>query len=340
MFKIGYRTLKTAIGAGLAILIAQTLQLDFYASAGIIAILCITVTRRDSLRSSWERILASLIGLLYATVIFELAGYHFLSITILLLLFIPTVVAVKAKKGVATSAVIMFHLYTLGEVSAGILINEVLLIVIGVGVALLMNWYMPSAENELVWDQVYIEEAFQTIWKEFARYLKEGDTGWTGKEFTEASNTISHGKGKALINIDNHFLREDDYFYHYFKMREKQLEILERILPFISTLDDTVIQGEKIADFMNELSGAVYAGNTANYFLTQLDDLREELQAMDLPETRQEFEIRSSLFYILHELEQYLLLKKMFKADLRRTQTVSVKKRYKVKRRGENKKEE
>lgn len=46
MFKIGYRTLKTALGTALAIYIAQMLGLQNYSAAGIITILCIQVTKK------------------------------------------------------------------------------------------------------------------------------------------------------------------------------------------------------------------------------------------------------------------------------------------------------
>lgn len=48
MFKIGYRTIKTAIGAPVAIFIAQLLQLDYAISAAVITMLCIQTTRRAS----------------------------------------------------------------------------------------------------------------------------------------------------------------------------------------------------------------------------------------------------------------------------------------------------
>ncbi|MFB5661541.1 aromatic acid exporter family protein [Alteribacillus sp. HJP-4] len=322
-FKIGYRTLKTAVGTALAIFTAQLLQLDFYVSAGIITILCITVTRKDSLRASVERVIASLIGLAIAGLLFEIIGYHPITLVILFLLFIPTAVAAGVKRGVVTSAVIMLHLYTLENVSFDILLNETGLVIIGTGVALLMNAYMPDAEKKLIWYQVKLEDCFRKIWQEYAAYLREGDVLWDGKEISEVSAIIEEGKGEALKNIENHFLRNDDYFYHYFKMREKQFAVLERILPFISSLDRSVIQGRKMAEFMEELSEAVSPGNTAGYFLMSLEELRREIKEMDLPVTREEFEVRSSLFYILHELEEYLLIKKMFKPDPKRTHTVS-----------------
>ncbi|MBQ9999250.1 aromatic acid exporter family protein, partial [Bacillus subtilis] len=51
MFKIGYRTIKTALGTALAIYISQLLHLQNYASAGIITILCIQITQKRSLQA-------------------------------------------------------------------------------------------------------------------------------------------------------------------------------------------------------------------------------------------------------------------------------------------------
>ena len=48
MFKIGYRTVKTALGTTLAIVLAQLLGLDNFPSAGIITIFCIKATKKKS----------------------------------------------------------------------------------------------------------------------------------------------------------------------------------------------------------------------------------------------------------------------------------------------------
>ena len=83
MFKIGYRTAKTALGTTLAIMLAQFLGLDNYTSAGIITILCIQVTKKKSLKSSWARFLACLIAMIFSFVFFEGIAYHPLVIGLL-----------------------------------------------------------------------------------------------------------------------------------------------------------------------------------------------------------------------------------------------------------------
>lgn len=55
MFKIGYRTVKTALGTGAAVFIAQLLGLEFYSSAGILVILCVQNTKRKSVQVSLHR---------------------------------------------------------------------------------------------------------------------------------------------------------------------------------------------------------------------------------------------------------------------------------------------
>ncbi|MBU8907770.1 aromatic acid exporter family protein [Desertibacillus haloalkaliphilus] len=309
MFRIGYRTIKTAAGAAISIAIAQALALDFYVSAAIITILCISVTKRKSLKVSWERFLACTVGMLFGFVIFETIGYHPVALGILLLLFIPSMVFIKAKEGIVTSSVIILHIYTLEQINFAIVLNEIALITIGIGVALLMNLYMPSVEKDLKRDQERVEENFKVIFQELVNYLRDGDSDWDGKEVTETDVILKRAIGTSLRNIENHLLRNDDYYYHYFKMRQKQFEIIERVMPFISSLTDTVIQGEKIADFLEALSEGVHPGNTTIIFLERLARMKEEFKNMELPKDRQEFEIRSGLFYVMHELEQYLIIK-------------------------------
>lgn len=65
-FSIGYRTLKTAIGAAISIGLAEYFGLDFFTSAGILTILSIQTTKRKSLHEVYTRVLASIIGMMMA----------------------------------------------------------------------------------------------------------------------------------------------------------------------------------------------------------------------------------------------------------------------------------
>ncbi|MEW4283986.1 aromatic acid exporter family protein [Priestia koreensis] len=312
-FKIGYRTLKTAIGTALAIMIAQFFDLQFFPSAGIITILCIQVSQKKSLRTATQRFLACSMAIVFSFVFFEGITYHPVIIGLMLLFFIPTTVLLNVKEGIVTSSVIILHIYSLQNMTWKIVFNELGLIVIGIGVALVMNLYMPSLDRDMKKYQAKIEENFKRVFEEMVSYLRTNESNWSGEEITETAHLLERAKALAFRDIENHLVQQENYYYHYFRIREKQFEIIERMLPHITSIDSMVEQRYMIADFIEELGLSIHPGNTAKLFLAKLYQLREEFQSMELPKTREEFEARAELLHFLKEMEQYLIIKKSLK---------------------------
>ncbi|WP_394579823.1 aromatic acid exporter family protein [Cytobacillus firmus] len=312
-YRIGYRTIKTAVGTSISIMIAQMLQLDNFVSAGILTILCIKVTKKKSLRASWDRFFACLLAMAFSSLFFEGIAYHPLVIGLLLLFFIPAAVMAKASDGIVTSSVIILHIYSAGEVSKDLLLNELGIIIVGIGVALIANLYMPSLESKLKEYRLEIEENFKVIFDEIVRYLRTNESSWDGREITETMEMIDEAKALAFRDVENHFRRDENLYYHYFKMREKQFEIIERVLPSVTSIALPVEQGEMIADFIEELSEHIHPGNTALLFLEKLYRMKVSFENMELPKTREEFEARAALLHFVKEMEQYLIIKSSFK---------------------------
>ncbi|MED3551116.1 aromatic acid exporter family protein [Cytobacillus praedii] len=308
-FKIGYRTIKTAIGTSAAIILAQILGFDNFVSAGILTILCIQVTKKKSIKTSWNRFSACLLAMLFSIVFFEGMAYHPIIIGFLLLFFIPTAVMLKISDGIVTSSVIILHIYSAGEVTFDILMNELGIITIGIGVALLANLYMPSLDQKLLEYQIQIEENFKRIFDEIVIYLRTNESNWDGLEITETAQLIEEAQVLAYRDVENRLLRNENVYYHYFKMREKQFEIIERVLPIVISISYTIEQGEMVADFMEELAANIHPGNTANRFLEKLYEMKSSFKSMELPKTREEFEARAALFQFVREMEEYLWIK-------------------------------
>ncbi len=313
--KIGYRTVKTAVGAAAAISIAQFFGLNYFSSAGIITILCVQNSKKRSLQAAYDRFIACMLAICFSFIFFETIAYHPVVIGFLLLVFIPLSVRFKVSEGIVTSSVIILHLYTSKNITLGIIFNEIALIAIGIGVALLVNLYMPSLDAKLKQYQVEIEENFRTIFQEMVSYLRTNESRWVGEEIIETDRLLEEAKSLAFRDVQNHFLRTQDYYYHYFKTREKQFEIIERILPMVTSIDLLVTQRYMIADFLEELSEAIHPGNTAQHYLNRLGDLQNQFKEEPLPTSRDEFEARAQLFQLLKEIEQYLLIKKSLKVD-------------------------
>src|SRR5699024_2391449 len=116
-------------------------------------------------------------------------------------------------------------------------------------------------------------------------------------------------------------LRDKHSYFNYFEMRKEQYLLLQQMMPLVTRLPKKEDIAEDVAKFFEELATAVHPGNTADVFLEELKALRKKFKQEDLPETLEEFETRSSLFQLLFEIEEYLVLKSKFKkSDINKRQ--------------------
>ena len=311
--KIGYRTIKTAIGTPLAVSIAQLLGLTNFVSAGILTILCIQPSRKKSVLSALYRFFACILAILFSMIFFGLFDYHPLVVGMIVAVFIPVTVYFKITQGITTSMVIILNIYGAGAIEFSFILEQILLILIGIGTGLIVNLYMPSFDKKLYKKQIELEKLFQTILQEIALYIKEDRMEWDGKELTKSEQLLEEAKELVEVDRENHMLRSNHSYYDYFQMRSKQYEILQQMLPLVTRLPKKDSISEQIALFFEKLSKSVHPGNTAILFLDELKQLRIQFHEKELPQSKEEFETRASLFQLLHEIEEYLLIKNKFK---------------------------
>ncbi|MDQ0198231.1 aromatic acid exporter family protein [Neobacillus ginsengisoli] len=307
--KIGLRTVKTALGAGVSIWVAELLHLQFSSFAAIICILCIEKTKKQSIRSSLERFSACTLSLVLSGLVFRTLGFNPLVFSLFILLFIPLLVRLRLQKGFVNSVVIVLHIFTLEKFTLPIALNELQIVMIGVGVAILLNSYMPNVEKNLKETKSTIEEKFKKILFEYGAYLEKGDQGWDGKELLELEENLNEGKILAIQYEENQLGADKKGYYHYFDMREKQFVILNRMLPIVSSLHEDVVQRHLFAQFMYEISADVKSENSAFSHLQRLESQHQKMKELELPKSRTEFETRASVFHLMNEMEYYLKTK-------------------------------
>lgn len=326
-FRIGYRTIKTAIGASIAIAIAYYFNLHYFSSAAILTILCVQTTKKKSVHAVYTRLVASLIGMVFAFIAFETFGYNPIVLGLMILIFIPTIVSINVAAGFISSSVIIMHIYTEANFTKDLLLNELAVMAIGFGTALTVNMYMGDLQKDLEQYIEKLEELYRSIFSEIVKYLRNGDSLWDGKEIIEATNLLNRAKSLAFKDVENHLTRKQNEYYLYFDMREKQLEIIERVLPKITTLPVVVQQAVLVADFMEELAENVHSGNTAKRFREKLEIVKEEFARMPLPETHEKFVAMASLYQFIEEMDEYLVIKQSFrgiKKDKKIKKTITV----------------
>ncbi|SOC39330.1 aromatic acid exporter family protein [Ureibacillus acetophenoni] len=312
MVGMGYRTIKTAIGAGLAIWIATLLELEFASFAAIIVIMCIETTKKKTLHSIQKKFFASLLSLLLGSIFFELLGYNPIVLTLFILFFVPILVKLRIQEGLITSIVIVLHIYVVKEANLENLLNELYIIFIGIGIALLVNSIMPSFKKEIEKYKTEIEKKFSVILYEFSAFLKNSERNWDGKELLEVENILNQAKNIVIQDVENHLLRKENKDYFYLEMREDQLEILNQMAPIISivsTSELNVKQRGMLANIFLNISQHVDSGDTT-IALQHLDKYEESIRETELPKSREEFEIRANLYYLNFAIKNYLVIKK------------------------------
>ncbi|MED4959138.1 aromatic acid exporter family protein [Paenibacillus macerans] len=311
------RIVKTAIATLLAILIAEFTGVDGALSAGLLAILGVDVTRKRSLVTISARFFASILGLVLAFILFYVLGFHIWVLAIYILIAFPLIAKARFKEGIVTSSVVVFRVFGGEEVSWHVMLSQVELLIIGLGSALLVNFlYMPKPEEKLMEIRRQVDGRFSVIFRQIAASLRDPYHLWDGKELTEAAKLVDEGLSAARRAVENQMIFPNEAWTVYFYMRKQQLDRIEGMLELISQVYQRMPQGEIAALLFDRLSIDVSQEEYTGITERMLAELEQQFKTMELPSTREEFEIRSAILQLCRELSLYLEVSKKSKAPL------------------------
>ncbi|MNH82424.1 hypothetical protein D3C73_348080 [compost metagenome] len=311
---MGFRVIKTTIATVLAIVIAHLLGILNPLSAGLLAILGVDVTRKRSIRTVSSRFFASILGLVMSSALFYIFGFHIWVLAVYILIGFPLISRANLKEGIVTSSVVVFRIFGGGDVSFHALFTQILLLIIGLGSAVVVNLiYMPNDEDKLTGIRWKVDGLFGLIFERIASQLRDPDFVWDGQELIEASREVELGLSTAKRALDNQVIAPNEAWTIYFYMRKQQLDRIESMLQLISQVYQRMPQGESTAVLFDQLSidvkNETYTGTTEH----MLKELETEFKAMELPTSREEFEIRSAILQLCRELALYLDISKKSK---------------------------
>ncbi len=311
------RLAKTAFGGLLACAIAVALGLSYSTSAGVITILSLQNTRRETLALVARRIGAFFLAVLFAFVSFSLLGYQLAGMGLFLLLFAAACQLLGLGEALVMNTVLVFHFYAEQSMSLFWLRNEILLLLVGAGVGILLNLYMPGNAGAIRQNQARLEDAFRTILQRMADQLLTRDkTDYRDGCFAPLSALLDQMASQAYENRNNTLLTDTRYFIRYVEMRRRQQKVLRRLYDNIHRMDQVPEQACAIAAFLEQISRSFHEHNNAEGLLRELHRLMEQMRQQPLPQTRAEFENRAFLYRTLYDLEDFLQLKADFAAAL------------------------
>lgn len=314
---MGFRIIKTAAATLLSILLAAAAGIPNAQSAGLLAILGVETTRKRSLRTISARFFASLVGLLFGCVLFFTLGFHYWVLGLYVLFGFPLIVKSGFKEGIVTSSVIVFRVFGQAELSIHVLLQQIELLVIGLGSAGLVNLiYMPQAGGVIFAIRKEVDGYFSVIFMQMARTLRDPSYVWDGKELIGANEAIQRGLTAASREMENHVIHPDEAWNVYFYMRKEQLESIQNMMQLLSQVYRQLPHGDMVAELFDQLSHDVLAEEYTGRTERLLEELEQEFERMELPGTREEFEVRSAILQLCRELALYLKIAKRHKVPV------------------------
>ena len=300
-----------------AVLLAAALQLQFAYAAGIITLLTIQDTKKETVRVTAKRLVIFIIMTILSAVIFPLAGYHVWAFGIVLIPYLLCCMALDMREAIAPIAVLCTHYISTQSCSPVMIMNEFLILIIGAGIGTLWNLFMPDGRRQLLNYQKIVDDKMVYILRRMALYIElEDKSDYTGSCFDDLDAMLADLKKEALRYMNNHLITEDDYYYEYMLMRARQCDILKRIYADIIRLTATQEQGKKLADFIKKTAEEFAEQNDVSTLLSELEKLHSDYERQELPVTRQEFENRSMLYHILEDMKAFLEIKKKFVTEI------------------------
>ena len=206
------KLIKYVTGSVAAVLLAAAMQLQFAYAAGIITLLTIQDTKKETVRITVKRMIIFVIMTILSAVIFPLAGYHVWAFGIVLIPYLFSCMALDMKEAIAPIAVLCTHYVSAKSCSPSMILNEFLILMIGAGIGTLWNLYMPDGRRQLLEYQKTVDDKIVYILYRMAIYI---DLEWQ-KSFV--SKAIQHRRDIVPIFIDG---RNSNFFYNLANFRKK-----------------------------------------------------------------------------------------------------------------------
>ena len=312
--KMAIKVLKIAVGSCMAVAVAQFFELQYATSAGIVTLLTVQNTRRDTIRLAAERLLSFLLSVLLVFVCFRYIGkLEWVNYGVYIFLMVHVCYFFGWENTISVNAVMGTHYLLTPDYSLNFAASELAVIAIGTALALLMNWHMPSNLKILREDIRKAEDDMQQVLQELACYLEgklDGAHIWLDLDQLEQS--IHRGLDRAHEHAHNTLSEEDHYYIEYMEMRLQQCALLQAIRHRVWKIDGMPEQAKIISDYLRYLAPYVHEKNIPDRQSADLQQVFDQMKQQPLPESRDEFESRAILYHVLLDLEDFLFVKKRF----------------------------
>lgn len=317
MFKyFDHKVIKTALASFLSYYLADYFGIKYGLTASIIAIISIQATKSDSIKITIERFFAVVLGMSLFILLSLLLGYHYMTLGIFILLFMPLCIKFRIVQGFLITTVLATHILSERSVSLDFLLNEFYVLILGLSVGNILNLYMPTNSKTIDLIKAKVDFILKQILSDISESLKCRCVSVDEeKNFKSLKLTIEEGRKFSLLDYDNSLFDKCNENLNFFSMRRRQYRILTRMRTYFKRLYITHEYSLIIADFIAKVSENVEVNKKTTPLIEEHKELKKLFSNFPLPKTREEFENRATLFQLLQEMEEFLNAKIEFKKD-------------------------
>lgn len=302
---------KITAAAVIAVSLASLIGLEFPVSAGIVAILSVAPTKRETVKTAAGRFAAFVLALCIAAVCFFIGGVGYGSFFAYLLIFIPCCRFMGWTSAMAMDSVLISHFLSFGVMDLYGVCNEVMLFAIGVSLGIAVNLHLGRSGriDELKDD---MDGQIRHILKRTAERVTDTSLeNYDGHCFERLWECVYEAERLAHRNYLNVF-HDDESDKKYIGMRREQIVRLTQMYEHCVRVRTSPQTGEAIAGFISRVAEEYAPENDVTGLLVNLRKLKEDMKTYSLPADRDEFEDRAELYALLQSLEDFLNIKKVF----------------------------
>ena len=316
MMSVFQRTIRITVSALLANFVAMLIGLENPYAAGIIAILAVLNTRKETFDRVKEYSGSTILAFAIATGVFYIFGYSIYSFAVYLAVYVPLAYFLKVDAGIAPCSVLVTHFLIAESISWAWQINGLAIMYIGLFFELLANFWIPSQNQKIEMMVVDIEKQMSLILFLLEKRLLEGSKNRERiqQELKDLCKQTIELEKIAFIEYDNRDFSDDSesYYIKYAQMRQRQYEILNRITNSLDNVLPNTDENRILASIFGETAEQLDETNTGIELLGYISNLYRVFRDSSLPKSREEFESRAILYNILTEFEKFLELKRDF----------------------------
>ena len=303
--------LKITLAAVIALSLAELAGLEFSVSAGIVAILSVLPTKKETVRTAIDRFVAFAVALIIAALCYGFIGFNLIAFSVYLLIFIIYCRIFGFYSAMAMDSVLISHFLSTGNMDLNSILNEVLLFIIGTMMGIIVN--LTLRKNKKKTDELTLktdEQIKHILIRASERVMDTDLTNYDGSCLITLDKLLEKARKQALTDYKNDLIDPDDSDIRYIEMRKKQGEILSEIYRNVSELKTTPDTAKIISDFLVNIASEYDRENDVTDLIEECGSINDGFKEIPLPGTRDEFEDRARLFVLMRSIEDFLEIKK------------------------------